>query len=160
MRVTTRKKNLFLLGSSLSGTVSSSFVDWGVSEGEREGCSKSFGRFHYVCRGVLVTLVVGATSVFYLFTRLSSGPLGGHPHAHLKASRPHEAPIPAPTTKTLVPTTVNWRSTRAETTRRAPTFKIMARRVDWVAQRQHREATSHPSSQVGAGTYHSCKSTQ
>ena len=41
-------------------------------------------------------------SVFYLFLRLSSGPPGGRPHARLKAGTPHEAPTPAPTTKTLV----------------------------------------------------------
>ena len=31
-----------------------------VFEGGRAGGSKSFGRFHYVCRGVLVAMVVGA----------------------------------------------------------------------------------------------------
>ena len=36
----------------------------GGGGGGRAGGSKSFGRFHSVCRGVLVTLVVGAASVF------------------------------------------------------------------------------------------------
>ena len=59
-------------------------------------------------------------------------------------------------------TTVNRRSTRAEATRRAPTFKFMARRVVWAAlgdPRQHREATPRPSSRTGAGTSH-CPRTQ
>ena len=102
----------------------------GVFEGGRAGGIKSFGRFHCVCRGVLVILDVGAASVFYLSVRLSSGPPGRCPHAHLKAGTPCEALTPAPTMKTLVPTTVSWRCTRAEATRRAPTFKIIARRVD------------------------------
>ena len=55
-------------------------------------------------------------NVFYLFVRLSSGPPGGRPHARLKAGTLREAPTPAPTTETLVLTTVNWRSTRAEAT--------------------------------------------
>ena len=76
--------------------------------------SKSFRRFHYVCQDVLVTLVVGVASVFCLSIRLSSGPPGGHPHARLKAGTPSEAPTPAPTMKTLVPITVNRRSTRAK----------------------------------------------
>ena len=54
-----------------------------------------------------------------VFVRLSSGPPGGRPHARLNAGMPREAPTPAPTTKTLVPTTVNRRSSRAEATRRA-----------------------------------------
>ena len=50
-----------------SGALSSSFVEkggggggWGVFEWGRAGGSKSFGTFHYVCRGVLVAMVVGA----------------------------------------------------------------------------------------------------
>ena len=92
-----------------------------------------------------------------VFERGGGGAPCGRPHARLKAGTPREAPTPAPTTKTHVPTTVNRRSTRAEATRRAPTFKFMARRVVWAAlgaPRQHRDSTSHPSSEVGAGTYH------
>ena len=123
----------------------------------RAGGSKSFGRFHFVCRSVLVTLVVRAACVIYLSTMLSSGPPGGCPHARLKAGMPREALTPAPTTKTPVPTTVNQCSTRAEATRRVPTFKTMVKRVDCAAlgaPHQHQEATSHQSSQVGARTYH------
>ena len=133
----------------------------GGFEGGRAGGSKSFGRFHYVCQGVLITLVVGVASVFYLSVRLSSGLPGSRPHACLKAGTPHKEPTPAPTMKTLVSTTVNQRSMRAEAIRKASTFKIMARRVDWAtlgAPRQHREVMSHPSSQVEAGTYHWCES--
>ena len=61
--------------------------------------------------------------------RLSSWPLGGHPHAHLKADTPCGALIPVPMMKTPVPTTMNQCSTRSETTQRAPTFKIMVKRV-------------------------------
>ena len=136
----------------------------GVFEEGRAGSSKSFIRFHYICRGVLVTLVVRAASVFCLSVRLSSGPSGGRPHARLKAGTPRKTPTPAPSMKTMLPTTVNRRSTTADATRKAPTFKIMARREkNWATQgapRQHREATSHPSCQVGAGTYQWCKSTR
>ena len=96
-------------------------------------------------------------NVFYLFVRLSSEPLGGRPHACLKAGTPREASTPTPTMKILVPTTVNRRSMRAEATRRAPTFKFMAKRVVRAALRalhQHREATSNPNSWTEAGTYH------
>ena len=133
-----------------------------VFEGGREGDSKSFGRFHYVYRGVWSLWLSERLNVFYFFVRLSSGPPGGRPHARLKAGTSREAPTPAPASKTPVPTTVNRLSSRAEATRKAPVFKSMARRVDWAASgapRQHRKATSHPSSRVGAGTYHWCEST-
>ena len=70
-----------------------------------------------------------------------------------EASTPHEAPTPVLTTKTLVPTTAIRRSTRTEATCRAPTFKIVEKKVDCAALEapyQHREATSHTSSQFGA----------
>ena len=110
----------------------------------RAGGSKSFRIFRYGC---LVFWSLWLSEWRNVSLRLSSGPPGGRPHARLKAGTPREAPTPAPTTKTLVPTTVNRRSTRTEATRRAPTFKIMAKRVGWATQgtpRQHREATSHP----------------
>ena len=118
------------------------------------GDSKSFGRFHFVGRGVFVTLVVGAASVRKAVFRATG-------RSFSCSFEGREAPTSAPTTKTPVPTTVNRRSTRAEATWRAPTFKIMAKTVDCAAlgaSRQHREATSHPSRQVGAGTYHWCGS--
>ena len=54
----------------------------------------------------------------------SSGPPGGRPHACLKADTPHEAPTPYQR-RNIVPTTATRRSTRAKTTRRAPTFKTI-----------------------------------
>ena len=46
-----------------------------------------------------------------LSSRSSLGPRGDRPRARFKASTHHEAPTPALTTKTLVPTTANRRST-------------------------------------------------
>ena len=103
----------------------------GIFEGGKAGGSKSFGIYHNGCRVVwslwlssgLVAMVVERHIVY---VRLSSGPPGGRPHARLKAGTPRKAPIPAPTTETPVPATVNRRSTRAEATQRAPTFKLVA----------------------------------
>ena len=141
MRLTTRqKKNL--LGSSFSGALSSSFVDGETGRGK--------SRRQQVVRKISLSVeVFWSLWLSERLKRLSSGPPGGRPHARLKAGTLREAPTPAPTTKTLVPTTVNRRSTRAEATttktlvpttvnrrstrakatRRAPTFKIMAKRV-------------------------------
>ena len=69
--------------------------------------------------------IASSTASFRLF----AGSPGGRPYARLRVGTPREAPTPEPMTKTLVPTTVNRRSTRAEVTRRAPTLKIMAWRV-------------------------------
>ena len=130
-----------------------SFVD---SVDPRSGASgsKSFGKFAMVVELFWSFRLSGRLASSTVSFRLFSGPPGGCPRACLKA---REAPTPAPTTETPVPTTVSRHSTRAEATRRAPTFKIMAWRVDCAAlgaPRQHREATTHSSSEVGAGTYH------
>ena len=73
--------------------------------------------------------------MIYLSSRLSSGPPGGRPRARLKAGTP-------------VLTAMNRRSTKAEATWRAPTFKTMVKRAVCAAlgdPHQHQEATSHPS---------------
>ena len=136
----------------------------GGGEGRGEqAAGKSFGNLQFVCQSVLsLCFLEQLMSSLFVNYRLSSGPPGGHPCAHLKASMLCEAPIPAPMMKTPVPTTANPPSIRAEATWRAPTLKTMAKRVDWAAPEaphQHREATSHPSSQVGAWADH-CLQTQ
>ena len=103
----------------------------------------------------LVSLFFGAVGLlvfrsdlcpFCLCSSSSVGPLAGRPRARLKASTPNEAPTPALTTKTLLPTTANQHSRRTEATRRALTFNTAVKREDCavlVAPYQHREATSH-----------------
>ena len=111
------------------------------------------------CRGGLCLLVCWGG--LRLLCVSSLGQLDDRPRARLKASTPHEAPIPALTTKTLIPTAANRRSTRTEATRTAPAFKTAAKREDCVvleAPHQHRQATSHPSSQVVAWALHCCDS--
>ena len=70
---------------------------------------------------------------FCLSSRSTSGPPGGCPLTCLKASTPYEAPTPALTTKTLVPTTANRRSMRTKATRRALTFTTVVKRANCAA---------------------------
>ena len=131
----------------------------GGGGGSKADGSKSFGMYHNGCR-VVWSLWLSERHV--VFVRLSSGPLGSRPHARLKAGTPREAPTPAPTTKTHVPTTVNRRSTRAEATWRAPTLKIMAWRVDCAAlgaPRQHRDRRPTRAAKLETERTTACEST-
>ena len=116
------------------------------------------------CWGGLCLLVCWrGLRLLNLSSRSSWGPPDDRPCARLKTSTPHEAPTPALRTKTLVLTTANRRSTRTEATWRALSLKTAAKREDCVvleALYQHREATSHPSSHVGAWALHCCDSTR
>ena len=108
----------------------------------------------------------------------SLGPLDDRPHARLKASTPHEAPTPALTTKTLAAAYSRWDRAnqigrhlsghkggwqafhRSESTQYEKRSKAERTDLQNYGERescvvlkalcQHREVTSHPSSQVGA----------
>ena len=93
------------------------------------GGSKPFGKFALVVGVFWSFRRSGRLASFTVSFRLFSGPPGGRPHARLKVGTPREAPTPAPTTKTPLPTTVNRRITRADAKWRAPTFSFISWRV-------------------------------
>ena len=100
---------------------------------------------------------VSRRPVYSVLARLSSGPPGGRPHARLKAGTPREAPTPAPTTKTPSPQqrigAVRGPKRRGE--HQPSNYWRGGKNCPALgAPCQHRDSTSHPSSEVGAGTYH------
>ena len=124
---------------------------------------KSSGRLVSLFFGAVCVFVFGVVclSVFFgallcllcLSSRSSLKPPGGRPRTRLKESTPHEAPTPALTANTLAPANSDSGQCEDHGNTESSDLQTVAKREDCAALEalyQHREATSHTSSQAGA----------